>query len=214
MSMRSGARIRVFLVDDHLVVRAGLKQLLNATEDIEVAGEAACGLEALSKAPAVAPDVLLLDLRLPDIDGLVVSQKLKELLPQLRVLVLTSYLDDKTVLRTMTAGVDGYILKEIDEMDLGQAIRNVASGLPTLSPAIARTLMNLVRPEKNPLEKLNAQERKIVSLVASGYRNKEIASELGLAEKSIRNYLSVIMQKLNVDGRAEAAALFVRHREG
>lgn len=206
----SVTRIRLMIVDDHKVVRAGLRQLLEEAGDIEIVGEAGSAAEALACAAGAKPDVALLDLRLGDAQGAEVCRELKRRFPELRALALTSYLDDETVLNAVAAGVDGYLLKEIDGPDLAVAIRRVAAGGACLDPRVARKLIEQVKPALNPLGKLTLQERKLVGLIAEGKTNKEIGVELGLGEKTVRNYLTAVMQKLNVKRRSEAAVLHER----
>jgi two-component system response regulator DevR len=210
--------IRLLLVDDHEVVRAGLKTLLCKTEDIEVVGEAATQSSALTETARLKPDVVLLDIRLPDGSGFEVCRHIQSMNLQIHVLFLTGFADDETVFQGIAAGADGYLLKEVDREGLIQAIFNVASGQSVLDPALTKRVLNRVREKTQPgvsgedkLAILSRQERRIIALVAEGKTNKQIAADLGLSDKTVKNYLSNALEKLNLTRRSQAAAFYVQH---
>lgn len=206
--------IRVLLVDDHRVVRIGLRTLLQDTPDIRVEGEAADGATALVEAARLKPHVVMLDIRLPDQDGFEVCRQLKDLDPGIRVLMLTSVADDHLILQAITAGADGYLLKSIEDVDVPEAIRTVASGGSMLDPMLTRRLMDELSKNgakaDDRLQCLSPQEHRVLELVALGKTNKEIALDLHLSDKTVRNYLSTVFEKLQVTRRSEAAALYVQ----
>jgi DNA-binding NarL/FixJ family response regulator len=208
--MQLSRRIRLLIVDDHKVVRVGLKQLLEEIPDIEVDGEAANADQAMVELKSKEFDVVLLDLRLPDGQGFDLCECMESERPGIAALILTSYLDEDVVMKCMAAGADGYLLKEIDGPDLAAAIRSVAAGQAAIDPRATRHIIDKLKPTLNPLVRLSVQERKVLALVGEGKTNKEIGTELGLGEKTVRNYLTAVMQKLNVSRRAEAAVLYDR----
>ncbi|GGT89208.1 MULTISPECIES: response regulator transcription factor [Actinomadura] len=202
--------IRVFLMDDHEVVRRGVAALLSAEDDIEVIGEAGTAAEALARIPAVRPDVAVLDVRLPDGDGVSVCRELRSQLPELACLMLTSFDDDDALFEAVMAGASGYVLKQIHGSDLVGAVRTVATGQSLLDPrSTARMLERLrTRQEKNdPLKGLTEQERHILELIGEGLTNRQIGERLFLAEKTVKNYISNIFAKLGMSRRTQAAAL-------
>jgi two-component system response regulator DevR len=208
--------VRLLIVDDHEVVRVGLRTLLGRFPSIEVVGEAGTADAALAQTQHLAPDVVLLDIRLPDGNGFDVCREIQKTATETRVLILTSFADDDVVFQAIAAGADGYLLKEIDAEGLVKAIEKVAAGQSILDPAITRRVMgrvkNLTEPViKDKLDSLSAQERKVVALVAEGKTNKEIALDLGLSDKTVKNYLSNILDKLQFTRRSQAAAFFVQH---
>lgn len=207
-------RIRVLIVDDHEVVRIGLRTLLGRFPHIEVVGEAATAAAALAEIQRAAPDVILLDVRLPDKSGFDVSREVQKMTGETRVLILTSFADDNTVFEAIAAGADGYLLKEIDGEGLVKAIEKVAAGHSILDPAITGRVMGRVKNLAEPasqIDILSAQERRVLALVAEGKTNKEIASDLGLSDKTVKNYLSNVLDKLHLSRRSQAAAFFVQH---
>ena len=216
MSQREPPSIRLLIVDDHKVVRLGLTTLLSRYATIEVIGEAATVAAAVDETRRLRPDVVLMDVRLPDGNGFEACRQIRQLQPETRVLFLTSVADDAIVLASIEAGGDGYLLKEIDEEALVRAIKNVAAGQSILDPAVTRRVLEHV---KNPgtsvtrdkLERLSPQERRVLALVAEGKTNKEIGIELGLSDKTIKNYFSNILEKLELTRRSQAAAFFVQH---
>lgn len=206
--------IRLLIVDDHQVTRLGLRTLLTACTQFEVVGEAATIAEAIDSAIRHRPDLILLDVRLPDGSGIEVCRRLQKTGLETKILVLTSYTDDELVFDAIAAGADGYLLKEIQGDKLIQAIQDVAAGKSILDPAITRRVMSRVRNpvsprEPNKLDLLSAQERRVVALVAEGKTNKEIGHEMGLSDKTVKNYLSNAMEKLNLTRRSHAAAFFI-----
>jgi len=210
------ARIRLLMVDDHKVVRLGLLTLLAHYPDIEVAGEAGTVAEAVSRAVDLRPDLVLMDVRLPDGNGFEACRQIRMLLPDVRVLFLTSFADEQIVIESIDAGADGYLLKEIDEATLVRAIRDVAGGQSILDPAITRRVLERARTPaiqaaRDPWQSLSPQERRVLALVAQGKTNKGIALVLGLSDKTVKNYFSNVLEKLGMTRRSQAAAFFVQH---
>lgn len=206
--------IRLLLVDDHEVTRLGLRTLLQACPFFEIAGEAGSVAEAIDAASTLKPDLVLLDVRLGDGSGIEVCRRLQRLDLDTKVLVLTSFADDNLVLDAIAAGADGYLLKEIHGERLVQAIQDVAAGRSILDPAVTRRVMSCVTSpallgSTSKLDVLSPQERRVVALVAEGMTNKEIGRQLGLSDKTVKNYLSNAMEKLNLTRRSQAAALFI-----
>ncbi|MEU1623152.1 response regulator transcription factor [Streptomyces sp. NPDC005722] len=213
------APIRVFLVDDHEVVRRGLHDLLDAEPDIEVAGEAGTVDHALARAPALRPDVAILDVRLPDGDGICVCRELRSRMPGLACLMLTSFDDDDALLDAIMAGAAGYVLKQIKGSDLVSAVRTVASGQSMLDPATTARLMNSLREQEQPPEPqdealagLTPREREILELIGEGLTNRQIGERLFLSEKTVKNHISRMLGKLGVERRIQAAVLATEHR--
>jgi two-component system, NarL family, response regulator LiaR len=204
-------RIRVLLVDDHAVVRQGLRSFLELQPDIEVVGEAAGATEALERAGDVSPDVVLLDLVLPDADGVEAIRRLTRLAPASRVLVLSSYLDDSRVFAAIQAGAAGYLLKDVQPDALAESIRQVHRGLPALHAKVVARLMHQAG-ESPSLADFTQREREVLKLVAEGLSNKEIASRLFISEKTVKTHVSNVLQKLGVADRTQAALLAVRRR--
>ncbi|WP_407561321.1 response regulator [Streptomyces sp. 184] len=211
----SAARpIRVFLVDDHEVVRRGLRDLLEAEPGIEVAGEAGTFAQALARGPALRPDVAVLDVRLPDGDGIGVCRELRSRMPGLACLMLTSFDDDDALLDAIMAGASGYVLKQIKGGDLVSAVRTVASGQSMLDPATtARLMTNLRRddvpsaPENEVLAALSPRELDVLELIGEGLTNRQIGQRLYLSEKTVKNHISRLLAKLGVERRIQAAVL-------
>ncbi|MFJ3422591.1 MULTISPECIES: response regulator transcription factor [unclassified Streptomyces] len=206
--------IRVFLLDDHEVVRRGLSDLLDAEEDISVVGDAENVEHALVRAPAVRPHVAVLDVRLPDGDGITVCRELRDRMPELAVLMLTSFDDEDALLDAIMAGASGYVLKQIKGSDLVSAVRTVASGQSMLDPATTARLMRSLRaeptqaPQMAPeLASLSPREREILALIGDGLTNREIGKRLYLSEKTVKNHISRLLAKLGVQRRVQAAVL-------
>ncbi|MFC8513247.1 response regulator [Streptomyces sp. NPDC057257] len=206
--------IRVFLLDDHEVVRRGLADLLDAETDISVVGDAENVEHALVRAPAVRPHVAVLDVRLPDGDGISVCRELRDRMPDLAVLMLTSFDDEDALLDAIMAGASGYVLKQIRGSDLVSAVRTVASGQSMLDPATTARLMRSLRaeptgaPEVAPeLAGLSPREREILALIGDGLTNREIGKRLYLSEKTVKNHISRLLAKLGVQRRVQAAVL-------
>ena len=208
--------VRVLIVDDHEVVRVGLRTLLNRAGTIEVIGEAATVEEAVEKTQSLLPDVVLLDVRLGDANGFDACRQIQKLERDVKVLVLTSFADDNVIIEAISAGADGYLLKEINRDALVSAIEKVASGQSILDPAVTGRVFGKVQslmqnPGGNKLTLLSAQEKKVLALVAEGKTNKEAAAAMGLSDKTIKNYFSNILDKLQMTRRSQAAAYFVQH---
>ncbi|MFJ9770591.1 response regulator [Kitasatospora sp. NPDC101157] len=204
--------VRVFLLDDHEVVRRGVRDLLEAEEDIEVVGEAGSCAQALARVPALRPDVAVLDVRLPDGDGVTVCRELRDRMPGLVCLMLTSFDDDDALLDAIMAGAAGYVLKQVKGADLVSAVRTVASGQSMLDPATTHKLMESLRHhEENEtdaaLAGLTPREREILALVGEGRTNRQIGQQLYLAEKTVKNHVSRLLAKLGVERRLQAAVL-------
>jgi len=208
--------IRVFLLDDHEVVRRGLSELLNLEDDIEVVGEASSVAEAMPRLRATRPQVAVLDVRLPDGTGVEVCRDLLSELPETRALMLTSYADDEALFDSIVAGASGYCLKDIRGHDLVGAIRSVAQGRSLLDPeATSRVMARLRGAEQvdERLASLTAQERKILELIGEGLTNRQIGERMHLAEKTVKNYVSSLLSKLGMERRTQAAAFVVRMEE-
>ncbi|MGA2519669.1 MAG: response regulator transcription factor [Acidimicrobiales bacterium] len=207
---------RVFLLDDHEVVRRGLRELFEAEEDLTVVGEGATAEEALARVPATKPDVAVLDVRLPDGDGVEVCRDLRSAMPELKCLMLTSFADDEALFSAILAGASGYVLKQIKGSDLVSAVRRVAAGESLLDPSLTRQVMERLRGENvedERLARLTAQERNILELIADGKTNRQIADELYLAEKTVKNYVSNLLSKMGFARRTEAAVYAARLAE-
>ena len=213
MSAQPPADLKVFLVDDHEVVRTGLRGLLEAEDGIEVVGEAGSVDEALRRAPALAPDLAVLDVRLPDGNGVELCRDLRSKLPELRCLMLTSFADDEALFAAIMAGASGYILKQIRSYDLVSAVRRVGAGESLIDPAMTSRVVERLRegPKQDErLQRLSDQERRVLDLVADGLTNREIAARLYLAEKTVKNYVSNMLAKLGMARRTEAAVYAIR----
>jgi two-component system, NarL family, response regulator DevR len=212
----SAPPLRVMLVDDHEVVRDGIKLLLNETDDVVVCAEAGSAREAVAVAARALPDVIVMDVRLQDGSGIEATRDIRAARPQTNVLMLTSFADDEALFASIMAGAAGYVLKQIQGGELVRAIRTVGAGQSLLDPAVTKGVLDRLRKGKHllmdeKLARLSPQEERILSLVADGRTNGQIATELGLAEKTVKNYVSAILSKLEVARRAEAAAYLARH---
>ncbi len=212
----SGPPLRVLLVDDHEVVRSGIKALLQATEDIVVTGEAGSVREAIDEADRTRPDVVVMDVRLTDGSGIEATREIRAKHERTAVLMLTTFADDEALFASIMAGASGYVLKQVRGSELVRAIRTVGKGESLLDPAVTSSVLDRLRKGKHllgdeKLSRLSPQEERILALVADGRTNKEIGDELQLAEKTIKNYVSSILSKLEVARRAEAAAYLARH---
>jgi DNA-binding NarL/FixJ family response regulator len=209
----SGRRIGVFLVDDHEIVRRGVRDLLESQPDIVVVGEAGTAEAALADIPALRPDVAVLDVRLPDGDGVSVCREIRSQVPQVGCLMLTSFGDDEALFDAIMAGAAGYVLKQIRGTDLIGAIRAVASGQSLIDPKAASRVMDRMRDRTrgaDPLAALTAPETKILELIGQGLTNRQIGERLFLAEKTVKNYVSALFAKLGMERRTQAAAYAVR----
>lgn len=214
------APIRLLLVDDHEMVRVGLRTLLGKTKTIQVVGEAGTAVSAVKEAVHLKPDVVLMDLRLPDCSGVDACREIRAACAATKVLFLTSYSEDEAVLSSVVAGASGYLLKEIGAAALIRAIESVATGQSILDPAVTRSVLERMKSiadpdesasdvHKDKKEPLSPQERRVLALVAEGKTNKEIATALELSDKTVKNYLSNIFQKLHVSSRAHAVTIFI-----
>lgn len=205
--------IRVFLLDDHEVVRRGLADLLHAAGDIEVVGESGLAREATTRIPALRPDVAILDARLPDGSGIDVCRDVRTVDSSIRGLILTSYEDDEALFAAIMAGAAGYVLKQIRGTDLVDAVRRVAAGQSLLDPAVTQRVLERIRngvEQPRELATLTEQERRILGHVAEGLTNREIAAKMFLAEKTVKNYVSSLLAKLGLERRTQAAVLATR----
>jgi NarL family two-component system response regulator LiaR len=201
--------IRVLVADDHAVVRQGLRAFLDLQDDIEVVGEAADGEEALAIAERLAPDVVLIDLVMPRMDGIEAIRRLRERVPAARAIVLSSFVDDDKLFPAVRAGAAGYLLKDVQPQELVAAIRTVHGGGALLHPAVAARLLDEVAAAVPPVG-LTAREREVLALLGRGLPNKQIARELGIAEKTVKAHVSSVLAKLGVSDRTQAALYAVR----
>ncbi|MDT3445458.1 response regulator transcription factor [Pseudofrankia sp. BMG5.37] len=210
-------KITVFILDDHEIVRDGLRRTLERHDDIEVVGEAGLAAEALRRIPALTPTVAILDGRLPDGSGIDVCREIRSTHPDVACLILTSYDDDEALFSAIMAGAAGYVLKEIRGTDLVGAIRTVASGQSLLSPSVTQRVLARLRegPKQDPvLAELSPREREILGLVAEGLTNRQIGTRIHLSEKTVKNYVSSILDKLGLTSRTQAAVLAYKHLGG
>lgn len=216
MGSEDETKIRVFLVDDHEVVRRGLAELLSLEPDIEVVGEASNEHDAITRIRASRPDVAVLDVRLPDGSGVEVCRDIRSQYPEVRALMLTSYSDDEALFDSIMAGASGYCLKDIRGHDLVGAIRSVAAGSSLLDPVATSRVLARLRGSQDSDERLaslTAQEKRILALIGEGLTNRQIGQQLHLAEKTVKNYVSSLLGKLGLERRTQAAAFVVRLQE-
>jgi DNA-binding NarL/FixJ family response regulator len=203
--------IRVVIVDDHAVVREGLRTFLDLQEGIEVVGEAADGEEAIRAAEQLRPEVLLIDLVMPRLDGVQAMRRLRERVPETRAIVLTSYLDDERLLPALRAGAAGYLLKSVQPQELARAVRAAAAGETLIDPSVAARLVEaLADGREERAEQLTPREREVLGLIGRGFANKRIAAELGIAEKTVKTHVSSVLAKLRVSDRTQAALYAAR----
>ncbi len=209
-------QIKILLVDDHEVVRMGLRTLLERRDNIDVVGEAGTVEEAIAAAERTEPDVIVMDIRLPDGNGVDACREIRGQRPETKVIMLTSYADDEAIYGSIMAGASGYLLKQTRGQDLASAIERVAAGESLLDPGITEKVLKRMRElaegESDELAALTPQERKIIGLIAEGKTNKEIAEEVFLSDKTVKNYVSSILSKLNLRRRSEAAAFIAERR--
>ncbi len=209
-------QIRVLIVDDHEVVREGLRALLRRHSELAVVGEADTVASAIDEAKRTEPDVVIMDVRLPDGTGVEACREIRAHRPETKVLMLTSYADEDAVFASIMAGASGYLLKETRTRVLTDAIERVMRGESLLDPAVTQRVLERVRstgsPKEDELSLLSEQEQRILDLIAEGKTNKEIAKEVYLSDKTVKNYVSSILSKLNVRRRSEAAAFIARRR--
>jgi DNA-binding NarL/FixJ family response regulator len=206
-------KIGVFLLDDHEIVRRGVRDLLEAEPDITVVGEAGTAESALARIPALRPDVAILDIRLPDGDGVSVCREIRSMMPEVACLMLTSFGDDEALFDAIMAGAAGYVLKQIHGTDLVGAVRTIASGESLLDPEAASRVMRRMRDQavrRDPLAELTGQERRILELIGEGLTNRQIGERMFLAEKTVKNYVSALFAKLGMERRTQAAAYVAR----
>jgi len=209
--------MRLLVVDDHEVVRQGLVALLDRREGFQVVAEAGTVAEAIEAARRFEPDIVVMDVRLPDGSGVEACREIRSEFPQTRVVMLTSYPDEEAVLSAIVAGASGYLLKQVRARDLVTALETVGRGGSLLDPAVTEKVLERIRRiatggQSDELAALTAQERRILLLVAEGKTNKEIATEIFLSDKTVKNYVSSILSKLNLERRAQAAAFVAKHR--
>ena len=206
--------LRVFLLDDHEVVRRGVRELLEAEPDMRVVGQAATAAAAMSLVPQLRPDVAVLDVRLPDGDGVQVCRELRSQLPDLACLMLTSFADDEALVASVMAGASGYVLKQIGGQDLVDAVRTVAGGGSLLDPQATSIVLDRLRdhPHDDPFATLSTQERRVLELIADGLTNRQIGERMSLAEKTVKNYVSALLVKLGLQRRTQAAVLATQAR--
>jgi DNA-binding NarL/FixJ family response regulator len=205
--------VRVFLLDDHEVVRRGVRELLEIEDDMTVVGEAGTAHDALARIPAARPDVAIIDMRLPDGDGVEVCRDVRSRHPEVQCVVLTSFADDEALFDSIMAGAAGYLLKQINGTDLVDAVRRVASGQSLLDPSLTARVLERLRngpPEDERMASLTERERSILDLIAEGLTNRQIGERLFLAEKTVKNYVSNLLAKLGMERRTEAAVFAAR----
>src|SRR3984957_8206897 len=214
--MMAGVALGVFLLDDHEVVRTGLRALLEAGNDIEVVGEAGTVADALARIPPTSPDVAILDVRLPDGSGVEVCREIRSGFPKVACVMLTSYADDEALIASIMAGAAGYVLKQVGSLDLLDTIRRAGAGESLLDPALTSRVLDRLRdgPKVDPrLAGLTPQERRILALIADGYTNRQIAEAMFLAEKTVKNYVATLLAKLGTERRTRAATFAARLNE-
>jgi DNA-binding NarL/FixJ family response regulator len=214
--IRQPGMIGVFLVDDHELFRRGVRALLDSEPDIEVVGEAETASAAMARMCSLRPDVALLDVRLPDGDGITVCREISSALPETACLMLTAYGDDQALLGAIMAGAAGYVSKRTCGTDLVSALRAVASGRSVLDPSASRLVMARLRERvasSDPVAALSDQEKRVLDLIGEGLTNRQIAERMFLAEKTVKNYVSSLLTKLGMQRRAQAAAFAVRHAD-
>jgi two-component system response regulator DevR len=208
--------LTVFLVDDHEVVRRGVGDLLDEEEDLTVVGQAGSVAEALARIPAVNPDVAVLDMRLPDGNGVELCRELRSRMPELNCLILTSYTDEQAMMDAILAGAGGYVIKDIKGMELVSAVRTVGAGRSLLDTRAAAALMSRIRSDaekSNPLAALTDQERIVLDLIGEGLTNRQIGDRMFLAEKTVKNYVSAVLAKLGMQRRTQVAVLATELRD-
>jgi two-component system response regulator DevR len=213
----SPATIRVFLLDDHEIVRRGLKELLEGEGDIEVVGESGLALEATRRIPALRPDVAILDARLPDGSGIDVCRDVRSIDPSIKAVILTSYDDDDALFAAIMAGAAGYVLKQVQGNDLVDTVRRVAAGQSMLDPSVTAQVLDRIRngPPQDALRStLTEQEQRILELIGEGLTNRQISERMYLAEKTVKNYVSALLAKLGLASRTQAAIYATKHPNG
>ncbi|WKN46861.1 response regulator transcription factor [Nocardioides sp. Arc9.136] len=215
MAEETSTKIRVYLLDDHEIVRRGIRELLESEGDIEVVGESGLAEEATRRIPALRPDVAILDGRLPDGSGIDVCREVRSVDPSIRALVLTSYDDDDALFAAIMAGAAGYVLKQVRGADLLETVRRVAEGKSMLDPAVTAQVLDRLRsgpPTDEGHDGLTGQEQKILALIAEGLTNRQIGERMFLAEKTVKNYVSSLLAKLGLESRTQAAIYATKQR--
>jgi NarL family two-component system response regulator LiaR len=202
--------IRVLVVDDHAVVREGLRRFLELQDGIEVAGEAADGREAVAMAERLEPDVVLMDLVMPEMDGIAAMRALRERVPTARAIVLTSFLDDDKLMPALRSGAAGYLLKDARPQEVARAVRAAHAGEALIDPVVAAQLVETLAQDGEPLDRLTPRERQVLELIGRGFANKRIALELHLSEKTVKTHVGHVLEKLGVADRTQAAVVAVR----
>jgi two-component system, NarL family, response regulator LiaR len=210
--MDTSQAIQVMLVDDHNVVRSGLATFLRAYEDLELVGEAKNGLEALNLCHKKQPDVILMDLMMPEMDGIAATRAILAAYPEIKIIAMTSFEDEQLVQGVLAAGALSYLLKNVTSDELAKAIRDAYSGRSTLSPEAARVLVQATRPSKQPLYDLTEREREVLQLVVEGHSNQQIADALIISLATVKAHISSILSKLQVSSRAEAISYAIKHK--
>lgn len=210
--MSQGTPIRVMLVDDHAVVRSGLKAFLMVFDDMQLVGEASSGQEAIQFIERVQPDVVLMDLIMPDLDGAATTRSIRTRWPNIQVVALTSFREDDLVKSALQAGAIGYLLKNVGADELADAIRSAYAGRPTLAPEAAQVLIQASRQPAQPGFDLTEREREVLSLLVKGMSNNDIADRLVVSRSTVKFHVSSILSKLNVSSRTEAVALALNHK--
>ena len=205
--------IRVFLVDDHEIVRRGVADLINAEKDLEVVGEASTAKQAVGRIAATLPDVAVLDVRLPDGNGVDLCRDIRSAYPQVNCLMLTAYDDDEASYTAVLAGAAGYVLKDIKGQGLLDSIRRVARGEVLVDRAVSRRVVETAAASANPLAVLSTRERQVLELIADGMTNRQIGEHLELAEKTVKNYVSGLLTKLGMERRTQAAVYGSQHKQ-
>src|SRR5512136_1118474 len=204
--------IRVMLVDDHNVVRSGLATFLKAYDDLELAGEAKNGREAVARCHQKKPDVILMDLMMPEMDGIAATRAILADFPQIKIIAMTSFEDERLVKDVLADGAISYLIKNVTSDELARAIRDAASGRSTLSPEAARVLVQATRPTTQPAWDLTEREREVLNLVVQGNSNQQIAGALFISLATVKAHISSILAKLQVSSRAEASAFAIKHK--
>jgi NarL family two-component system response regulator LiaR len=210
--MNTSQVIQVMVVDDHNVVRSGLATFLRAYDDLELVGEAKNGLEALNLCRKKKPDVILMDLMMPEMDGIAATRAILADYPDIKIIAMTSFEEEELVQGVLSAGAMGYLLKNVTADDLAKAIRDAVSGRSTLSPEAATALIHATRPTKQPSFDLTEREREVLNLVVQGHSNQQIADALVISVATVKAHISSILSKLQVSSRAEAIAYAIKHK--
>jgi NarL family two-component system response regulator LiaR len=216
MAKKAADAVRVMIVDDHAVVREGLRNFLGMLPGIELVAEAASGTEAIARAPAAKPQVVLMDLMMPEMDGIEATRRLHELHPEMKVIVLTSFADDDRIFPALRAGAVAYLLKDVGPKDLAEAIGAAARGEVRLHPDITRRLVDELAggASKRPEDELTDREREVLACIARGRSNKEIGEDLFISEKTVKTHVGNILEKLGLADRTQAALYAVKHGLG